>query len=175
MAEAKAKTMQPSFHCLVEEWKDCELKPKPIEKWTFVDQKKEETKHRTEWCAAVNKYRCMNMQQVHEDATKKYRTKILVEKIGKWGKRHLGGHDLVRRLDGQGEVLIWCRKCSGYARQRVGPKWMNCCKPEQAGTKEHGMMSKRIQVLEDGRVPAKEARDWKIEGQKSRITRKEKH
>ena len=54
MAEARAKTMQQereevyaalqyaaSFHCLVEEWKDCaELKPKPKEKWTFVDQKK---------------------------------------------------------------------------------------------------------------------------------------
>ena len=32
-----------SFHCLVKEWKDCEeLKPKPKEKWIFVDQKKEE-------------------------------------------------------------------------------------------------------------------------------------
>ena len=33
--------------------------PKPKEKWTFVDQKREETKHRTEWCAEANKYRCM--------------------------------------------------------------------------------------------------------------------
>ena len=54
MAEARAKTMQQereqvhaalqhaaSFHCLVAEWKDCEeLKPKPKDKWTFVDQKK---------------------------------------------------------------------------------------------------------------------------------------
>ena len=45
----------------------------------------------------------------------------------------------------------------------MGPKFMNCCKPEQVGTKEHGKMLKRIQVLEDGRVPAKEARNWKIE------------
>ena len=35
-------------------------------------------------------------------------------------------------------------------------------------------MLKRIQVLEDGRTPAKEARNWEIEGQKRRITRKEK-
>ena len=55
----------------------------------------------------------------------------------------------------------------------MGPKLMICCKPEQVGTKEHGKMLKRIQVLEDGRVPAKEARDWKIVGQKKRITRKE--
>ena len=64
MADARAETMQQereevyaalqyaaSFHCLVEEWKDCEeLTPKPKEKWIFVDQKREETKHRTKWC-----------------------------------------------------------------------------------------------------------------------------
>ena len=44
----------------MEEWKDCEeLKPKPKEKWIFVDKKSVETKHRTEWCAEANKYRCM--------------------------------------------------------------------------------------------------------------------
>ena len=49
-----------SFHCLVEEWKDCEeLKPKPREKWIFVDGKREETKHRTEWCPEADRYRCM--------------------------------------------------------------------------------------------------------------------
>ena len=41
------------------------------------------------------------------------------------------------------------------------------------GTTEHGRMNKRIQTLEDGRVPAKEAKDWRIEGQRKRITRKE--
>ena len=73
MAEARAKAMQQereevyaalqhaaSFDCLVEEWKDCqELRPKPKEESIFVDQKREEMKHRTEWCAEVNKYRCM--------------------------------------------------------------------------------------------------------------------
>ena len=49
---------------------------------------------------------------------------------------------------------------------------MNCCKPEQVGTEECGKMLKRIQVLEDGRVPAKEARSWRIEGQERRSTRK---
>ena len=55
----------------------------------------------------------------------------------------------------------------------MGPKFMNCCKPEQVGTQEHGKMLKRIQVLEDGRVHEKEARNWKIEGQKRRIAGKE--
>ena len=41
------------------------------------------------------------------------------------------------------------------------------------GTQEYCKMLKRIQVLEDGRVPAVEARNWSIEGQKRRITRQE--
>ena len=39
----------------------------------------------------------------------------------------------------------------------MGPKLMNWCKPEQMGIKECGKMLERIQVLEDGRVPAKKA------------------
>ena len=51
---------QPSFHCLVEEWKDSEgLKTKPKEKLIPVNSKSEETKHRTEWCVEANKCRCM--------------------------------------------------------------------------------------------------------------------
>ena len=73
LAQARASTIQQereevyavlqcaaSFHCLVEEWKDCEeLKPKPKEKWIFVNKKRETTKHQTEWCLTANKYRCM--------------------------------------------------------------------------------------------------------------------
>ena len=50
---------------------------------------------------------------------------------------------------------------------------MNCCNPDQMGTQEDGKMLTRIHVLEVGRVPAKEAKSWIIEGQKRRITRKE--
>ena len=41
------------------------------------------------------------------------------------------------------------------------------------GTLVYGKMLKRIQVLEDGRVPAKEARNWRIVRRKKRTTRKE--
>ena len=37
----------------------------------------------------------------------------------------------------------------------MGPKLMNCGRPEQMGTKEFGKTLKRIQVHEDGRVLAK--------------------
>ena len=65
MAEARAKTKEEvytalqcaaSCHCVVEQWRCCEeLKPKPKEKWIF----REETKHRTKWCAEADKNRCM--------------------------------------------------------------------------------------------------------------------
>ena len=48
----------------------------------------------------------------------------------------------------------------------MGPTLMHCCRPEQLGTKEHGKLMKRIQILDDGRVPAEEATSWKIEGKK---------
>ena len=41
------------------------------------------------------------------------------------------------------------------------------------GTQVYGKMLKRIQLPEDGRVPAKEARNWRIVGRKRRTTRKE--
>ena len=91
VAEASAESMQQereevyaalqyaaSFLCLVEEWKDCgELKPKPKGKWTFVGNQREETKHRTEWCAEANRYRCMRCgksKQTQEDAGKMRRS-----------------------------------------------------------------------------------------------------
>ena len=99
----------------------------------------------------------------------------------------MGGHDIARIIDRKGEVMIWCRKCSGFARQRMGPKLMNCCKPEQVGTKEYGKRLKRFHVLGRKRIwqdvetnpspwrgqdPARESRKWKIERQKRRMTRK---
>ena len=162
-----------SFHCLAEPWKDCEeLKPKP-KKW--FSKKSEETKHRTEWCAEADRYRGMRYgrgSQCMKMLGKCTGPTLLANSLEKWRRRYLGGHDLSRRMDRQGEVLRWRRKCSGYARQRMGPKLMNCCKPEPTGTQVCGKMLKRIQVLEDGTVPATEARSWRIEGQKRRITRK---
>ena len=56
----------------------------------------------------------------------------------------------------------------------MGPKMLNCCRPEQVGTTEYGKMLRRIQILEDGRDPATDTNGWKIEGRKrSSPTRKE--
>ena len=36
-------------------------------------------------------------------------------------KAYLGAHYMVRRVDPNGESLVWCKKCSGHARCRLGP------------------------------------------------------
>ena len=39
--------------------------------------------------------------------------------LTRWGKAHVGGHDMVRRGDPNGETLVWCKKCSGDAWCRL--------------------------------------------------------
>ena len=121
-----------SFHCLVEERKDGEeLKPRPKEKWTFVNKNVEARKHRTECRTAAIKCRCLRCGR----SSKQMKIQVKCEgpkwlqedskhKLGRWCKSHLGLHDMVRRVARNGEALIWCRKCSGYARERLGPKLM---------------------------------------------------
>ena len=156
-----------SFHCLVEGWTYCEeLRPRPKAKWSFVDKRRERMKHRTEWCAEADRYRCMRCGRESKDmkmSGKCTGPNLLSSRLGKWRSRHLGGHDLVRRMDRQGVVFIWRRKCSGYARQRMGSKLMNCCGPEQKDTKEFGKMVKRIQILEfemEGSMHKKACGTW---------------
>ena len=94
-----------SFHCSVEKWKDSEeLRPKPKEKWSVVDKRRERMKHRTEWCAEANRYRCMRCGKGSKYMKMSGRCdgpKFLSKKFGKMRCRHLGGHDLVRRMDRQ--------------------------------------------------------------------------
>ena len=70
MAEARAKTVQQAREREKKCMQLCNMRPafsagwrsssrSQNIKWIFVDQKREETKQRTEWCAEANKYRCM--------------------------------------------------------------------------------------------------------------------
>ena len=104
---------------MVEEWNDCEeLKPQPKRKVDLRGQEKGGSK-------ASDGAVCRGQQLGSRHM------KIKENVLGKtrYGKKN-----------GQGEALSWCRKCSGYARQKMGPKLMNCCKLEQVGTEEHGRM-----------------------------------
>ena len=135
MAEARPETMQQereevhaalqyaaSFHCLVERWKYCEeLKLKQREKLTFVDQKREETKHRTEWCAEADRYRCMRCGRGSKYMKMPGRCtgpKLLSKSLGQWGRRHLGGHDLVRRMDRKGRGINMVQKVFGICEAK---------------------------------------------------------
>ena len=77
--------------------------------------------------------------------------------------------------DDSWEAMIWSEERtdmekSWYGAESVrdtrGTEW------DRMVTKEYGKMLKRIQVVEDGRVPAKEARNWRIEGQKRKNHKK---
>ena len=50
---------------------------------------------------------------------------------------------------------------------------MNHCKSEKMEAKEYGKMLKRIVILEEGMVPDRKAKGWKVEEEKRRVTRKE--
>ena len=87
------------FHCLVEEWKDCEeLIPNPEEK-CFCFTKKE--KHRTECCVAANTDRCMtwgrssNFQMPEKCEGPRWLGENSKHKLGRWeqiafGRARLG-------------------------------------------------------------------------------------
>ena len=79
-----------SFHCLVEQWKDCEeLRPKPKVKWVFVDKERENT----EQCAEADRYRCMRCGRGSEYVKmpgKCTGPKFLSKKCGKMGKTAFG-------------------------------------------------------------------------------------
>ena len=54
----------------------------------------------------------------------------------------------------------------------MGPKLTNCCKPEQVGTQK--IWQNDEENSNSGRRQSpKEAKNWRIEGQKRRITRKD--
>ena len=77
-----------SFHCLVEEWKDCEeVRPRAERKVEFVDKRREKMKHRTERCAEANKYRCMRCGKGSKYMKMSGRCdgpKVLSKRLGKW-------------------------------------------------------------------------------------------
>ena len=97
-----------------------------------------------------------------------YRTEILSKEFWEDGVNGRG-HDMVRRMDRQAEVLTWCRKSSGYARQRMRPKLMNRCTPAKVGTREFGEMLKRIHVLEEAKFLVRKRENGKLKDEKEEL------
>ena len=103
------------------------------------------------WCAAESKYRCMrcgissdmvNMPGKCEGP--RWLGKDSDPELEGMGNTHQGGNDMVRRVDPNGEVLVWCRRRSGCTRCCLGPKLMNRCRPEKQDRK--GARQKRERV-----------------------------
>ena len=118
-----------------------------------------------EWCAAANTYRCMRGGRSRERVRTqggRVRTPPRVENMVR--KAH-GRHDMVRIVDRHIKALIWSRKCSGYARCRMGPQLMNRCKPEKLVTKDHWKMLRTSSNSKKER--------YETGGEKGRVTRKE--
>ena len=73
---------------------------------------------------------------------------------------------MLRRVDPNGEALVWCRKCSVYACAVWDrTKLMNWCRTEQ--TREN--MGKRLKIIlnfEGGGVPDRCGKGWNVEGEK---------
>ena len=63
------------------------------------------------------------------------------------------------------------QKVSGYARQRMGPKLVNCCRPKQMDTKEVSKMIKTKSRLSKKEESQQKAKNWRIDAERN--TRKE--
>ena len=102
-----------------------------------------------------------------------YRAEILGNFVGKIEKAKYG-RTRCGKENGQAwrsfdlvQKMLWLRTTEN------GTKTDELLQTGEGGTTEHGKLLKLILSVEAGRIPAKEARNWKIEGQKGRMTRKE--
>ena len=120
--------------------------PKPKEKWSFLDRKSEEMKHRIEWCTEANRYRCMRCGRGSEHVKLPGRCtgpKFLSKSLGKWRRCQLETN--------ASELLL-------------------------TGTEEHRRIWQNAEKNSNSRErksPPKEANNWRIEREKKRITRNE--
>ena len=84
--------------------------------------------------AAASNCRCMrsgkrskHMKNNREVCSPRHLEKDFIHKLKTWRKRIWKDTTLLGR-DPNGETLVWYRKCSGFARCRLGPKRMNRCR-----------------------------------------------
>ena len=71
-------------------------------------------KHRAEWCAATSRCRCMRcgrnntlLKTPGKCGSPGWLEKDFNHKLKRWGKAHLGEHDMARRVGPNGEVPVW--------------------------------------------------------------------
>ena len=85
--------------------------------------------------------------------------------VGEGLQSHLGWHDTVRRLDRHGEAFGVVQEVLGLC---AVPSGIEADEPLQAREERHGRVRDNVQKileLEEGRVPPRNARVWKVEGE----------
>ena len=109
----------------------------------------------------VSVHEMWKRQQVSEDAWEMCRNKVVDEghktKVQKMAKVAHGRTRHGKKSGWRGRSFDLMQDIC-WLRQTMGPQGVN----EKMGTKEYGKMLRRILTLEEGRVPAKDARGWKI-------------
>ena len=164
VAEVTAETMQQGREdaCAALQYAAIfHLKPKSTERWVFRGKEKGANETSNGMVRRPKSIDDMWKRHIHiKKPGKCTGPKCVDEHFGKW--RSVSGHGVVRRVDRQGQVLIWCGKYSGYARQRMWPKLMQCCRLGRQEQRNTARCEKRIQILEDGGILAKEAKDVRL-------------
>ena len=123
----------------------------------FVDRKRKETKHRTEWCANASKYRCMRCakgskyMKMHGKCTGPMYLSTIWVKMGK----ATSGRTRYGKKNGQtGRCSDLVQKMFGLCETETGTKIDELL---QAGASGHGKMPKRIQISKTaGSLPRKQ-------------------
>ena len=69
--------------------------------------------------------------------------------------RHNDEQNLLRIVDTIGEMLVWCRKCYGNIRVKLGRKLLNRCQHIVDESRKNKMLD-RIPKLEEGQVREEE-------------------
>ena len=96
--------------------------------------------------------------------------RILSKSLGKWGGRCLGGRDLVRRMEWTERGINTVQKVFGMCEAKDGTEASEFAVDwNRWAPKNFVKMMKIIQILEEGRAPAKETKNCRIEGAKKRI------
>ena len=89
------------------------------------------------------------------------------------GKTHLAEHDMVRRVDPNGEALVWCRKVFGLYSMPFCAGVDEPLQTRQKKDRRELRMLEKFSNWEEREIPDRKAEGWKTEGEKKIVTRKE--
>ena len=100
-------------------------------KWIYVDENREDVKHRTEWCAAASKYRCMKCGRCSKANV--LGSKCLSKNLGRWEKATYGRARCGKKNGQAGRSFDLVQNMLGLRTTENGTLTDDCCKLEPSG------------------------------------------